>query len=197
MTTRDDAIRQWEAGDFTGAEATCLAILGQTPDDGYARWLLAVSRSCQGRPAEAIDTLREFAGCPDAAPFHLFHLGRCQAQLGLIDEALDSLARAAPHLPAARTAYDELTTRPCFGLLQGSHAPERQAYLSAVAWLKRAGDGQLRILEVGTFMGASAYTLACAVATLTERRGHLLCVDAWEEADPSEYTGSDTSRPMK
>jgi hypothetical protein len=53
--------------------------------------------------------------------------------------------------------------------------------MSAAVFLKRGLGRPLNILEIGSFMGASALTWAQAVDQLLDGPATLLCVDPWDE----------------
>ena len=63
--------------------------------------------------------------------------------------------------------------------LQGAHAPERQVFISAAASLLRDRAAPIRILEIGSYLGASALTWARAIDVLAGKAAAILCVDTW------------------
>ncbi len=72
--------------------------------------------------------------------------------------------------------------------LQGVHSPGRQIFMSATVDLARRLNPQPRILEIGTYLGASAVTWARALDRLCDG-GTLMCVDTWGDADEAHYEG--------
>jgi tetratricopeptide (TPR) repeat protein len=58
----------------------------------------------------------------------------------------------------------------------------RQVFMSATVYLKRGLGRPLNILEIGSFMGASALTWAQAVDQLLDGPATLLCIDPWDES---------------
>lgn len=120
------------------------------------------------------------------------YLGLCDAMLasGWFEEAMSALDQALARgagTPAVADLRRRLETRPCFPGLQGIHAPERQVYMSAAVDMLGASGRPVRILEIGTFMGASMITWARAIERLAGGSGEICCLDPWEDADSGQY----------
>lgn len=64
--------------------------------------------------------------------------------------------------------------------------PRRHVYMAAAAFLVAPNDRPMRILEIGSWIGASALTWAEAIATFCPQKGSLVCVDMW-----SPYLGAE------
>ena len=73
------------------------------------------------------------------------------------------------------------------GAIQGAHAPARQVYMSAVVDLAKATPAPLRILEIGSYMGASLLTWAGAAERLYGQAAEILCIDPWGDFGAGQY----------
>ena len=73
------------------------------------------------------------------------------------------------------------------GAIQGAHAPARQVYMSAAVDLLKATPAPLRILEIGSYMGASLLTWADAAERLYGRQTEILCIDPWGDIGAGQY----------
>ena len=91
-----------------------------------------------------------------------------------------------------RLAHALLHGRPYFGqalrALQGN--PARHRYFEPTVRRRSAlRDGPIRILEIGSWAGASAVTWACALRAVG-RTGGVTCIDVWRsyfEAEPGAW----------
>jgi predicted O-methyltransferase YrrM len=74
-----------------------------------------------------------------------------------------------------------LTGKPYFGpamrALQGP--PHRHQYLGAILEVAARGRGEVRVLEIGSWAGASAVTWAVGIQKLG-KKGNITCVDLWQ-----------------
>lgn len=70
--------------------------------------------------------------------------------------------------------------------------PVRTALLlSLVDVLSRQNDGRpIQILEIGSWVGSSALTLAEGIKTFNGGKGHVFCCDYWEKAGEITYSDS-------
>lgn len=194
------AARLLVAGQFAAAEERCLRILQDEPDNILARHIYAVAIANLGRGLEAIPLLEALAAHPASHPHIHFDLGMTRANLGQISQAIAGL-RQAEHLPAPeiQELRLKLETEPFLPAtaLQGMHAPERQAYMAAAVHKIGQGKTHLRILEIGSYMGASALTWGLAVGLLTQASAELICVDPWDSADTSQYGSGEMANHLK
>jgi tetratricopeptide (TPR) repeat protein len=131
---------------------------------------------------------RTLALAPDEVDAHV-GLGVLLHEHGETAAAIDEYRRALELEPDRAYIRDTLLSTAEAGLFlglssgfQGAHAPERQVFMSAAVSLKRGLDHPLRILEIGSYMGASALTWAYAIDVLIGAPGYLLCVDHWSDA---------------
>ncbi len=186
-TALDATLRQAEAGNFAAAEQSCIALLGLLSQDGPQRdgaiYLLAMIRRDMGRPEEVVAFFKQAAESAGATAFHIMNYADCLARLGYVDEATRQYRRVSDSEPDAGREIENLTTRPFFPAFAGAHQPARQAYMAAAIHRKRQGDGPLRILEIGSYIGASAFSWTSAAAALTERGTIIHCVDKWAAYD--------------
>jgi predicted O-methyltransferase YrrM len=181
--TLDAALHHLNDGDLAEAERVCLDLLARRragDDTTRIRLILATAYLGQRRHAEALPILKAHAEGPASHPATIDAYGDCLAELGYIDQAVEQYRRIASPSPTISDKIAILTESPFFPICIGSHQPARQAYMAATVHRLRHGKGPLRILEIGSFMGASAYTWANAVAALTRRWTTLHCVDPWD-----------------
>lgn len=194
------AARLLVAGQFAAAEERCQRILQDEPDNILARHIYAVAIAHLGRSLEAVPLLEALAANPASHPHVHFDLGIARANAGLIAKAIDGL-RQSEHLPAPeiKNLRISLETQPFLPAtaLQGMHAPERQAYMAAAVHKMGQGKKHLRILEIGSYMGASALTWGAAVAQLTEASAELVCIDPWDSADTAQYGSGEMAGNLK
>ncbi|NQV54231.1 MAG: class I SAM-dependent methyltransferase [Rhodospirillales bacterium] len=74
------------------------------------------------------------------------------------------------------------TNAPMFDGIYGVFGnPVRQLFMMGTLWelARRRPERQLRILEIGSWVGFSALTWAWAVAYYAGARGSVLCIDSW------------------
>ena len=57
--------------------------------------------------------------------------------------------------------------------------PARHLYLSAAVWQFADLDRPVRLLEIGSWVGASALTFAQAIDAFCAKKGSIVCVDPW------------------
>lgn len=178
---RDDAIRAY-------SQAAAL-----NPQSALANSLLGSALFNSMRMNEAIVAFQQAALQPDVSPDVHRLRALARAELGYIDEAASGLRQAlaaSSDIPGGRDLLDCLANGryiPTTGL-QGEHAPERQVYMAAAVHMKRNRNRPLRILEIGSYMGASMLTWAAAVTQLTEGTAIITCVDPWDGAALEQYS---------
>ena len=160
------------------------------PDAAVIHLNLGTVLSQAGDHGGAVEALRRAAALqPDSADIAVV-LSRALAFLGMVGEAIavaDAQIAAGHGSPPLVQWRDALESGPLFPNLQGSHAPERQVYMSAAVHLLGAIDRPVSILEIGTFMGASMVTWARAIERFAGGIGEICCLDPWEGADASQY----------
>ncbi|WP_173983079.1 class I SAM-dependent methyltransferase [Magnetospirillum sp. SS-4] len=101
----------------------------------------------------------------------------------LIDEARSS---GVDH-PAFDDYKEAVDSAPVFFGFQGTHAPERQVYMSAAVHMLGTAGRPISILEIGTYMGASMITWARAIERFSGGIGEIYCLDPWDGADSAQY----------
>ncbi len=193
MATNDITIGQaqrlGEQGDHAGAEAIFRRLL--TDDPSNAELLndhAAALINLREYAAAEADLLKAISAAPHVAVAHI-NLAIVCFMLGRMTRASESAARAfelAPDRPDYREVWQALKSLPFFGMglgLQGTHAPERQVFMSAVVDLLKDTAPQLAILEIGTYMGASLLTWANAIKRLHGGRATVVCIDPWGLGD--------------
>jgi tetratricopeptide (TPR) repeat protein len=153
----------------------------------YAGVLLLLGRYDEAEKAATM-ALRRAPGSANA-----------QAYLGAVSHARLDFAAATrwyeralaidPGQDMARDGLDLARQRLAFASngLQSSHGPARQVFMSAVAGLLRDRPAPLRVLEIGSYMGASAVTWARALDRLAGRPSVLVCVDSWGDIADQAY----------
>lgn len=198
----DEAIALFEQGRLQDCVQRCRAIDAAQPGQPKVAELAGAALLGLGDAAGALPFL-ERAAAVAAAPQPLVNLAAAHAGLGWFDRARAALDRARSRFPGdagvetVRLLLDSVPFFPQIGF-QGWHAPERQVYMSAAVHLQAGGTGRLRILELGSYMGSSAITWGEAVARLTRREATLTCVDAWEDAETTQYgTGTRMESSLK
>jgi predicted O-methyltransferase YrrM len=72
----------------------------------------------------------------------------------------------------------------------GSHAPERQVFMSAALGKLEISGSTLRILEIGSYAGASLLTWVNAAHRLLEGDCIITCIDPWGNAGTDLYNDS-------
>ncbi len=137
--------------------------------------------------AEA-DLAKAIPAAPQVAVAHI-NLAIACFMLGRMTRASESAARAfelAPDRRDYRDSWQALKSLPFFGVglgLQGTHAPERQVFMSAVVDFLKDCAPQLAILEIGSYMGASLLTWGNAIERLHGGTATITCVDPWGLGD--------------
>lgn len=77
------------------------------------------------------------------------------------------------------------TTVACF--LQGTHAPERQVFMSAAVDLVTRPGASIAILEIGSYAGSSLLTWSGAAGHLVDGTCEITCIDPWGAAGADLY----------
>jgi len=184
MTWTDSAHRHLKAGNLAEAIRLCTMRLAIVPGDLPALHVRTIARLI-GDDVGAVTDLRRLAAAKGGFPELRIELATTAADCGYFDEAI-ALARKGG--TEAKHLLSQLTEAPYFGTnhaLQGG--PARQVYMSAVVGLQWSSDRPLRILEIGSYMGASLLTWAGAVTRLAGGRAEIHCVDPWEDAATDQY----------
>ena len=182
--------------DRLGRTDEAMAAYGQAialaPDYAAAHCNLGMALDKSEDTVRALGHFETAAALPDAPMIAHSYLASARAGLGLIAEAADGLAAALkrqPGIPGGDDLLHRLQDGPFFppSGLQGRHAPERQVYMAAAVCAKRALERPLRILEIGSYMGASLLTWAAAAVHFTTGTAEITCIDPWEGAAPRQY----------
>lgn len=186
----ETAIAHQEAGEFERAESLYRRLLADYPGHAAVNHNLGLIRLSMGLPAEAMSYFRVAMATDSGNPE--YHLSICCAlvHLGYIGDVLDVASKAIGMFgedPRFRDFIQDFKDKPCMLKLQGSHAPERQVYMSALIHKLRNRTRPISILEVGSFMGASLLTWSKAVERLTGNAADIVCIDPWEGADRTQY----------
>lgn len=187
--TLGQALKLEEQGDHAGAETAYCRLLASDPSNaellnGHAAALINLGEYAG---AEA-DLTKAISLAPHVAAAHV-NLAIVYFMLGRMTRASESAARAfelAPDRRDFRDAWQALKSLPFFGAaggIQGSHAPERQVFMSAVVDLLKDAAPQLAILEIGSYMGASLLTWGNAIERLHGGTATVVCVDPWGLGD--------------
>jgi SAM-dependent methyltransferase len=174
--------------DITKTDPHTLALATARGDCVIAPTLEEVVRRLEVRVLPPGAPPAEEAQCPGWAWAAASDAGE---QQGTADSAAD---RATHRL---RACLREGT--PYFGPLMGAAQgdPKRHARMQQlVASICAGGDGApLRIVEIGSWAGASAITWADALKRFNRGRGIVLCIDPWEDYfDPSAVAGGGDRR---
>ncbi|WP_173983203.1 class I SAM-dependent methyltransferase [Magnetospirillum sp. SS-4] len=184
------ALAHQNAGELDRAEHLYGFLLECFPDNPDVNHNMGMIQALKGRPARALPYLKlAVAAGPDNVEYGL-SLAGVLIQMGYMDDALEMARGMQAAIGGDSRLLDLIRrneSRPWFPVLQGVHAPERQAYMSALVHMQRRGQGPIRILEVGSFMGASLMTWATAVERLTDRPAEICCIDPWDGGDLGQY----------
>jgi Tfp pilus assembly protein PilF len=180
-------------GRLEEAAAAFGRVIAVDPTDAKAHVNLGVVLAMQEDFASALGHFETAAARPGAPPAVHCFLADARANLGLIQEAISGLSRVLkdfPDIPGGNELLRRLLHEPYFpaSALQGFHAPERQVYMAAAVYAKRALGRPIRILEIGSYMGASLFTWVSAISRFTTEGAEITCVDPWEGAAGGEYT---------
>lgn len=156
------------------------------PNNAAYRVTLAKMLLAAGDPANAAAAYEHAVALAPADPAAWLGLGLARHEQGQIDGAIEAYERASTLQPKGSETLELLLANARRGLFfglgsgfQGAHAPERQVFMSAAVSLLRDCPGPISILEIGSYLGASALTWAQAIETLTGRAGRILCIDTW------------------
>lgn len=71
--------------------------------------------------------------------------------------------------------------------IQGSHAPERQVFMSAVLDSLKNRGNLIEIIEIGSYAGASLLTWANAAHKLLKEYCNFTCIDPWGAKEADQY----------
>ncbi|MDA0239742.1 MAG: class I SAM-dependent methyltransferase [Proteobacteria bacterium] len=187
------AIDHFRNGRLTEADNAFNAVLLSNPDNIDALNIGGMTLFKLGRHDDAVKRLQQALGLNAKNPGVLMNLGMVQRDRGLIDAAEECFAAALdldPENELISNTLDSLHRQPITGApgaLQGAHAPERQIYMSATVSLLSDRPSPLNILEIGSYMGASAITWAKALDKLYDGPGSLTCVDPWDGSGDAGY----------
>lgn len=180
-------------GDWDGAAFHYERAAAMQPDHAQIAIRHAGVLHMLGRYDEAEEILgRALRLAPDSAEARAY-LGAIQhARLdfeGATRRYMQALA-LDPVQEVARNGLDLARQRLSFASvgLQSSHRPARQAYMSALVGLLRDRPAPLRVLEIGSYKGASAVTWARALDRLDGRPSVLVCVDSWGDLTGQAYS---------
>jgi tetratricopeptide (TPR) repeat protein len=170
------------------------AVMLSPRNAGWQRRLGTVLKSC-GEYKRAAECYRiALALGPDYKANVLSHMGDISAACLDFAAAEKNYREALAAEPSHAGAMDGLElVKQRINLqagpgLQGVHGPGRQIFMSATVDLARNLNPRPRILEVGTYLGASAITWSRALDRLCDG-GSLMCVDSWGDADGAHYEG--------
>jgi len=188
------AVARAAGSDPRGAVAAARRAVGCADFPEAHFTLFSLLRANGGGEAEALERCEAAVAAQPQSPQLCHVLARIRLELGLIEAAVAGLGAALPFLPPdheARRLLERMTTGPSFPAsgIQGSQAPARQIYMAAAVERKRGEGRPPRILEVGSYMGASTYTWASAAAAFVDQGTEIVCVDPWDGAELGQYSG--------
>lgn len=181
-----------QGGDKREAEAFARQAVSLAPATALCHVRLGSALRERQAYEEAKSSFREALRLEPDHDVALYYLGSVfHAELDF-ETAADYFRRALaidPGNSAARDGLDLIRQGLAFGTgsgLQGAHRPSRQVFMSAVVSLLQSRPPPVRVLEVGSYMGASAITWGRALHRLYGKPSHLLCVDRWANS-PDQY----------
>ena len=187
------AIQQQLDGNLIEAERLYKLFLRDHPARDDAYFGLGILRLGAGRNEEAV---RQFERALFLCPGNLDYwanLATANFAMGRIADAEYAHMRALriePGNAGIQKLRGDFAAQPHVfgqGAIQGAHAPARQVYMSAAVDLLKATPAPLRILEIGSYMGASLLTWADAVERLYGREAEILCIDPWGDFGAGQY----------
>lgn len=187
------AIDHFQNGRLTEADNAFNAVLRSNPDNIDALNIGGMTLFKMGQHDDAVRHLEQALRLNAKNPGVLMNLGMVQRDRGMIDAAEECFTAALtldPENELIHNTVDSLRRQPITGApgaLQGAHAPERQIYMSATVSLLSDRPSPLNILEIGSYMGASAITWAKALDKLYDGPGSLTCVDPWDGSGDAGY----------
>jgi len=94
MDFLDHALRYLQAGQAAMAESMASRALAAGSDEASALSLLALARSAQSKPRDALPLYRRLTALQPEVATHWSNLGNCLCELGMEAEARDPLMRA-------------------------------------------------------------------------------------------------------
>jgi tetratricopeptide (TPR) repeat protein len=187
--SREQALKLEAQGDHAGAVAIYRRLLAADPSNPELLNDRAAALIDLGEYAAAeADLAKAISAAPQVAVAHI-NLAIVCFMLGRMTRASESAARAfalAPDRRDYREVWQALKSLPFFGVgagIQGSHAPERQVFMSAAVDLLKDCAPRLAILEIGSYMGSSLLTWANAIKRLHGGTATVVCVDPWGIGD--------------
>ena len=72
--------------------------------------------------------------------------------------------------------------------LQGSHAPDRQVFMSAAVDMIKQSETDIEILEIGAYAVSSMLTWSNAADKLLDRHCYITCIDPWVDFGAELFT---------
>lgn len=153
--------------------------------DPAAHYHEGVRAHTEQRYSDALAAFRRALALAPENPIYHAQLAVELTNCGYPREARDHYQNAVDLDPAnrhIRAAFDSFMSRPFLtGLpaLQGTAT--RQVYMAAIVDLLKDKPSPLRILEIGTYAGASLLTWWAAIERLYGGPAEILCVDPWDD----------------
>ena len=119
-----------------------------------------------------------------ALSLNLFFIGKISESVMSFNHtiALDNQYRNTPEFENVMAFKKELFKFPhsyLTGFLQGSHAPERQVFMSAALDTLNPSETTIEILEIGSYAGSSLLTWSNAADRLLSSECCITCIDPW------------------
>jgi tetratricopeptide (TPR) repeat protein len=187
------AIDAHMSGNTDAAERHYKTFLAGNPERDDALFGLGLLYLGDGRKEEA---MRHFERALFLSPGNVDYwanLATANFSIGRIADAQYAHMRALriePGNAEIQKLRNEFAAQPHMfgeGGIQGAHAPSRQVYMSAAVDLLKATPAPLRILEIGSYMGASLLTWADAAERLYGQPAEILCIDPWRDFGAGQY----------
>ncbi|MDP6429239.1 MAG: class I SAM-dependent methyltransferase [Rhodospirillales bacterium] len=191
------AVQHQIDGNLGEAERLYQSFLTDHPhrDDAYFGYGLLCLGA--GRKEEAVGHFERALFIAPGNVDYWANLATANYSIGRINDAGYAHLRALRIEPGnidIQQLRDDFAAKPhVFGesAIHSAHAPARQVYMSACVDIlgKSLGDTPppLRILEIGSYMGASLLTWAAAAERLYRKGCEILCIDPWGDSGAGQY----------
>jgi len=187
------AITAQLSGDIAEAEELYDLFLADHPQRDDAHFGLGILCLNSGRKDDAVRHFeRALFLCPGNVDYWA-NLATANFAMGRINDSTYAHMRALriePGNAAVKKLHRDFASQPhMFGesAIQGAHAPARQIYMSAAVDFLKDTEPPLKILEIGSYMGASLLTWAQAARRLYGQEAEILCIDPWGDTGVGQY----------
>ncbi|MBT3553497.1 MAG: tetratricopeptide repeat protein [Rhodospirillaceae bacterium] len=187
------AIEQQLGGNLGEAERLYKIFLADHPERDDAHFGYGLLCLGDGRKEDAVRNFERALFLSPGNVDYWANLATANFSMGRIADAQYAHLRALriePGNTEIKKLREDFAARPHMfgeGGIQSAHAPARQVYMSAAVDLLKDTAAPLRILEIGSYMGASLQTWADAAERLYGAETEILCIDPWGDTGAAQY----------